>query len=332
MSKKSYLSDLTLKRTRQPSEAAYVLRFLAPLRRVLGPTLVATVLAGIVLGVLGSATADAAPGRRAAATTKVASPGPTPAGVARALWVWDQPSAKGLVAFAQQRGIRDLFVSVPNDLPSSPRLAWVSGLARLAAPAGLRLQALGGDPAWVDDPAGALAWQQAALSTGLFSGVHVDLEPWAHPDWETDRATVVAEYLSVLSRLAGATSLPVEADVSFWLWTVDDGHGGPLDAAVLDRVDRVTIMSYRTTVLGPDSITATGAHTLATAAAAGKPARLAVETNDLGDDPVARKQTFFGQTEAVLRTALDQVDTAEAGRPSYAGVAVEDHAGYLALR
>ena len=45
-------------------------------------------------------------------------------------------------------------------------------------------------------------------------------------------------------------------------------------------------MSYRDTATGPDSISGLGATALAAAAAAGKPARLAVETNDLGSTPV----------------------------------------------
>ncbi len=47
---------------------------------------------------------------------------------------------------------------------------------------------------------------------------------------------------------------------------------------------------------------------------------------------MSAKQTFYGATEAAANTALDQVDAAEAGVPSYAGMAVHDYAGYAALR
>jgi hypothetical protein len=60
--------------------------------------------------------------------------------------------------------------------------------------------------------------------------------------------------------------------------------------------------------------------------------RLAVETNNLGSDPVSAKQTFFGTTEAAVNTALDQVDAAESRVASYAGMAVHDYAGFDALR
>jgi len=57
-----------------------------------------------------------------------------------------------------------------------------------------------------------------------------------------------------------------------------------------------------------------------------------VETNFLGSDAVSAKQTFYGRTEAAVNTALGQIDTAEAGSPGYAGLAVHDYAGYDALR
>jgi hypothetical protein len=288
-----------------------------------------------VLGALLAAAVLSLTGVPAAAAQPAARTG-TPAAAqparARGMWVWNQPTPKTLVAFAQARGITELFVSVPNDLPSSARLTWVRSLSRLAVPAGIRLQALGGDPGWIDAPAAAVAWQDAALSTGLFSGVHVDIEPWQRPDWANDQARDVAGYLDTFDRLQAATTLPLEADVPFWLWTLSTADGTRVDAAVLARVDKVTVMSYRDTVSGADSITDVAARTLDAGLTAGKPVRLAVETSDLGSDPVSAKQTFYGSTEAAVNAALDQVDAAEAGGGSYAGMAVHDYAGYDALR
>ena len=177
-----------------------------------------------------------------------------------------------------------------------------------------------------------MAWADAALSTGLYSGVHVDIEPWQRADWSTDQARVVAGYLDTYDRLQAATALPLEADVPFWLWTLSTADGTAVDAAVLARVDKVTVMSYRDTVTGADSITDVAARTRAAGVATGKPVRLAVETNNLGSDPVSAKQTFYGGTEAAVNTALDQVDAAESGVGSYAGMAVHDYTGYSALR
>lgn len=249
----------------------------------------------------------------------------------RATWVGPRPDALTLVSWARKQSVTELFLQVGPDLVSSPDLAWVRSVVTQAGAAGIRVAALGGEITWIDHPCLALAWQQSALLTGLFDGVHVDIEPWTRSDWDSRRDAVVDGYLGVIEMLATATSLPLEADIAFWLHTVPTATGTPLDQAVMDRVDAVTVMSYRNTVCGPDSITSIGAHALASAAAVGIPCRLAVETNYLGDDAVSRKQTFHGTSVRTLELALTTVDAAESGTPAYAGMAVHDYAGWRAL-
>ena len=258
--------------------------------------------------------------------------GAAPATPQRAMWVWDRPQVRSLVAFATKNGVQDLFVSVPADLPASGQLGWFRTLRTQTSAAGIRVHALGSETGWIDDVPAALRWESSALGTGLFDGVHLDVEPWLHGAWGgPGQAGMLERYLDLLDRMEAATPLRVEADIAFWLDQVAV-PAGRLDEAVLARVDAVTVMSYRTTVTGPDSITGVGAAALDAAARAGKPARLAVETNDLGSDPVSRKQTFWGSSQAQLGTALAAVDAAEAGSTAYAGIAVHDRAGWEALR
>lgn len=257
----------------------------------------------------------------------------TPAPAARAMWVWTRPAVSTLVSFASSHGVRALFVSVPADLPHATDLAWVRTLAGQASTAGIRLYALGSDTGWIDDPQAAVAWETAALSTGYFAGVHLDVEPWLHADWGTpNQPALLGRYLDLLDQVNAASTLPVELDISFWLHTLAAPDGSPLDVAVMSRVDAVTVMSYRSTATGPDSITDIGAHALATAAAAGIPARLAVETNYLGSDAASRKQTFSGMRASALTSAMAAVDAAEVGAPAYAGISVEDYNGWKVLK
>jgi hypothetical protein len=55
------------------------------------------------------------------------------------------------------------------------------------------------------------------------------------------------------------------------------------------------------------------------------------ETNDLGDDPVAQKQTFHGQTRSELAEQVAQVEAALSGQAGWAGIAIHDSVGYAAL-
>lgn len=260
-------------------------------------------------------------------------PAATPPPGARAMWVWTRPAVSTLVSFASSHGVHALFVSVPADLPHATDLAWVRTLAGQASSAGIRLYALGSDTGWIDDPQAAVTWERAALSTGYFAGVHLDIEPWLHADWGTaNQSALLGRYLDLLDQVNAATTLPVELDISFWLHTVTAPDGSALDVAVMSRVDAVTVMSYRNTATGADSITGIGAQALATAAAAGIPARLAVETNYLGSDAVSRKQTFSGLRASALTSAMAAVDGAEVGAPAYNGVSVEDYNGWKALK
>ncbi|WP_157682718.1 hypothetical protein [Nocardioides scoriae] len=201
----------------------------------------------------------------------------------------------------------------------------------LASARGVRIAALGSATEWIDDPRAALAWQADALATGLFDGVHLDVEPWLHPAWDRDRARVVVGYLHLLDLLAEASVRRLEVDVAWWGHEVATPGGVPLDRAVAQRVDATTAMVYRDTATGPDSVTDLGRHVLATAAATGTPCRLAVETRFVGTDPASRRQSFWGRDQRVLHQALAAVDVALRDHPSYAGTAVHDHRGWTDL-
>ena len=282
-------------------------------------------LAAAVLSLTGAGAASAA---QPAARTGAPVTGSAQSAWARGMWVWNQPTPKNLVAFAQARGITELFVSVPNNLPTSARLTWVKSVEQARRPRGDPAAGARGRPGLDRRPGrgGGLAGRGAVDRAVLRRARRH--RAWQRADWDTDQARVVAGYLDTYDRLQAATTLPLEADVPFWLWTLGTADGTAVDAAVLARVDKVTVMSYRDTVTGADSITDIAARTLAAGVTAGKPVRLAVETNNLGSDPVSAKQTFYGSTEAAVNTALDQVDAAESGVASYAGMAVHDYAGY----
>jgi hypothetical protein len=256
-----------------------------------------------------------------------AASGPAPG---RAMWVWDRPPVDELVGFASEQGVRELFVSAPNALAGSPDLGWYRQLRAATRDAGVRVQALGSETTWIDNRKAALAWQSSALSTGLFDGVHYDVEPWIHPRWAADRTAVARSYLALLDDLARATALPVEVDLAFWLDEVKV-NGQRLDVAAIARVDAVSVLTYRTRATGPDSITALGAKALDAGARAGKPVRLSVETRYLGDDAVAAKQSFHGRTRTELERVLAEVDAAEASSASYRGMAVHDRTGWVDL-
>ena len=128
-----------------------------------------------------------------------------------------------------------------------------------------------------------------------------------------------------------ASTLPLEADIAYWLHSYDAPDGRPLDRAVMEELNAVTVMSYRNRARGPDGITTIGKQALKTAARVGIPCRLAAETMYYGDTATERKQTFNSRNLRSMRRILRRVDRIEKGNPNYNGVAVHHYASWRAL-
>jgi hypothetical protein len=254
-----------------------------------------------------------------------ATAGPTTATAGtRAMWLWSKPAPAEVVAWAQAHGVREILAHTP----AKPDLAWLRDLRTRSAAAGISLAALGGDPAWTTQHAAALSWVRAVASTGLFDAVHVDVEPHALPAWQTDRAKTAQQYVTMLDKMAATTTLTFEADVAFWYGEVLLPKKQNLADEVLRRVDAVTVMSYRDTATGPNSVAAVGADFLRRGAALGTPVRLGVETEPLTECAYC---TFAEEGAAALDAALAQIESAGAAEPSFAGIAVHHYDSWRRL-
>ncbi len=250
----------------------------------------------------------------------------------RAMWVWDTSDPQAIVTLATTRGIGQLYAAVPPHVDSSPKLAELQQLVALADAAGLRVDALGGDPGWVDNPAWVVTnWLQPALATGLFTGVHVDIEPYTTVAWTKNRKAVIKKYLTTLDTLrTAATGTPIEADIPFWFDEVA-ANSSTLDREIMRRTDAVTVMAYRNRAAGPDGTIALASAEVAAGEQLGRPVRIGQETNFLGTDPTEVKQTFHGMTLAQMDGQLVLVQDAFAASPAFAGLAIHDALGYAAI-
>ena len=249
----------------------------------------------------------------------------------RATWVWERPPPRDLIAWVRGQDVRELFVAVRAGVQTPADLAWLRSVVQRAHVHGIRVAALGGDPGWVDDPEPALTWLQRVLATRLFDGVHVDVEVWDHDDWEERPVELGTAFVGLLRQLQDASPLRLEADIAFHLHTVSTASGESLESAVMRVVDAVTVLSYRNTVSGPDSITDVARSAVTTASRRGVPCRLAVETKDLGADPIV--------TQADLPRARQGRPRPRPGRRRprlvdvavYRGLAVHDYDHWRAL-
>ncbi|MEV0563132.1 hypothetical protein [Dactylosporangium sp. NPDC050588] len=241
----------------------------------------------------------------------------------RAMWLWSQADPAAVVPWATGQRITEIFVAVPWQ-PTAAQLARLKDLRTRTRAAGIRLSALGGDPSWALDPASAVAWRERATATGLFDGIHLDVEPYLLPGWTTDQPRIVAGYLAMLDAVRTAGPEPLDADVPFWLATVPAGKGNLADA-VIARVHAITVMSYRDSAAG---VVGVGADLLARGQSAGRPVRLAAETRPLADCAYC---TFASGTRSALSTALSTVDTEAARYTSFNGIAIHDYDSWSSM-
>ncbi len=163
-----------------------------------------------------------------------------------------------------------------------------------------------------------------------FDGLHLDVEPHALKQWKHDQQKLVAEYLSLMRKLAPLRG-PLEVDVQFAYGRITTPGGSTFADDILDTVDGVTVMSYRDTAAGPNGMVAIAQDWLQRATVAAKPIWLAAETNPY---PSCVYCTFYEEGQAQMASVLAEVDTtvrASGLYPTYHGISIEDLDGWLAL-
>ncbi|WP_041840495.1 hypothetical protein [Actinoplanes friuliensis] len=245
----------------------------------------------------------------------------------RAMWLWGDDPADEVVPWAAQQNVSEIFVYVAPSVLTNGDLARLQEMKQLADTRKIKLRALGGDPDWVGDHAAALAWQRAVVSTGIFSGIHLDVEPYLTDGWTDDLQGTETAFLKLLDRMRGGSVLPIDADVPFWFGEYKVGKKNLADE-VLRRVNSVTVMSYRDTAVGPNSIMAISQDWLTRGKNAGKRVRLGAETVPLVDCPHC---TFHEEGAGRLQEELAKVDAATRKSAAFAGVAVHRYGTWRTL-
>jgi hypothetical protein len=277
---------------------------------------------GLVTAIL-MATSLALPAASSAgsAASSAAAPG------TRAMWLWSNATGVNVIGFARNHGIQEVFVHVDPAVLTNGDLPRLQDMKQRAASVGIRLTALGGDATWTTNHAAALAWQKAVVATGLFSGVHLDVEPYVTAGWSSNLAGTATSYLALLDKLRVGSALPLEVDVPFWYGQYTVG-GKNLATEVLKRVAAVTVMSYRDTGTGTGSILDVSQDWLARGAANGKRVRLGAETERLADCAYC---TFAEEGATRLGAELAKVDAATRGANAFAGIAVHHYESWRDL-
>ncbi|MBN1655231.1 MAG: hypothetical protein JXA30_15790 [Deltaproteobacteria bacterium] len=246
------------------------------------------------------------------------APSPAARTTRKALWLWttariieDAEAQRALIDFCKRERLSDLFMQ----LPYSARLKdgkWAirfdekemgSLIAKLSR-AGVRVDALDGDPRYALEHNHAkviaviqalVAYNNRASPERRFRAVRFDIEPYLLPEYGGGKKQdILRQYLNLL-RGSRATArrgrLAFAVDIPFWFdernkffEKTAELDGRPMSEWVIDTVDSLAIMDYRTKAYGPDGAIAHGRDELEYAAKRGKPVFVGLETVELPDE------------------------------------------------
>jgi len=244
----------------------------------------------------------------------------TRSSVHRGMWVWNTKELLGqdveqlrLAAFCKQTGITEIFLQLPYEIAEKDgkkEVLWdkaevASLLSRLHS-ARIKVHALDGDPRFA-----LRQWHSHVLATirsviqfngsvrpeERFDGIRYDNEPYLLPGFAgVQKEAIIEQYLELLrssKELAGPAGLEFGVDIPFWFdqkneffEPIAQVRNRPLTEHILDIVDNIGIMDYRTDAYGADGVIAHAIGELAYASAKGKKVFIGLETTDLPDETI----------------------------------------------
>lgn len=270
-----------------------------------------------------------------------------------AVWEWQEnvitdPAAQSaFFAFAATHGINSVYVACESAIQNNqPALI---AFLEAAAAHGLTSELLFGDARWVL-PGSGYPYQGYAVSlvsvytaqllsqmtTGKPVAVHFDVEPYSLKQWKVEQNTIALDYVSLVTQLEAAAQplgLKLAVDVPYWYSTIPVTQGSlttPMNQLVLNIVDRYVIMDYWDTASRIER-QATTDMTYA-GGIAGKQVVIGVLTT-CGQTPA--NQSFCNTSPhngtADMESVLALVRKTEAPNAAFAGLAIEDYAGFSVL-
>ncbi len=238
----------------------------------------------------------------------------------KAMWLWETnkilrnpEEQKTFFDFCKKQRITDLFVQIPYEAEKEGKrwkISWNSmemrPLISKLSQAGIRVHALDGDPRfalreWHGRSIALLEkiieYNQSVSSNERFFGIRYDNEPYLLPQFGgIHKESVLKEYLELAEKsqaLARQAGLVFGVDIPFWFDGFNEFfepsaslEGRPMSERIIDVVDNVGIMDYRTIAYGADGVIEHGTNELKYAAKKGKKVFIGLETVPLPDETI----------------------------------------------
>ncbi len=258
----------------------------------------------------------------------------------KAIWLWetekivvDPEEQLKLIAFCKTQGIKDLFLQIPYEAKKKKEkweILWDSSkIRKLIAglhEAGIIVHALDGDPRFalkewhgrvIATIQSIIKYNKEVTPQESFDGIRYDIEPYLLPSFAGVRKEVVLkQYLSLLKAsrlLAKQANLIFGVDIPFWLDNRNqffepavEVEGRPVIELIIDIVDNIGIMDYRTQAYGADGVIAHAYSELQYAAKRNKKVFVGLETVELPDETILEFGSYGSGSQILLRNLNDK--------------------------
>lgn len=261
----------------------------------------------------------------------------------RSTWLWDTAAIKDrsdeIIQFLADRQADQLYLQIDQSLPAAVYQSFIEK----ANAGGISVHALDGAPKWATAKGEAAmrsffswvaAYQEQASPAQQFSGIHLDIEPYLLPGWESNYKNTVVNYQTRMlqaASLSAELSLPLGADIPFWFDEMMFSNKFGKDSLagwVIKNTDSVTIMAYRDTAAGPNGMIELSRNEVELAAQYGKKIEIAAET---GASSEAAYITFYEEGTLRMEEQLSLVRDAYSS-DSHVGFAVHHLQSWMDLR
>lgn len=219
------------------------------------------------------------------------------------VWWWDNRiDSTTYIDFAEDNNINEIYYysSSLNDKTDS--------FIEQANSKNIKVYWLIGKYQWIEDNslldekfATYIAYQNEYKNK--FEGIHIDIEPHQHPEFDLRRQELITKYVELVIALNKKyKDIKLEYDIPFWLdekVTIDD-ISKPAYEFVIDNSSKVTVMSYRDSA---EKIYDVAKEEIEYAKVNNKTLNLSVETSQNEDDIV----TFYEEGKDYMMNELSKL-------------------------
>lgn len=237
--------------------------------------------------------------------------------ISKGTWLWDTNKivneGKEIVKFMKNNKFNELYLQINTDIKEDIYSEFIEN----AYKNGIKVYALDGNPKWVfEDKREGLNnffdwvkdYNKNVSQTQKFVGIHLDVEPYTLPEWNTKKDILVKNYKNYIDYSLNKSremNLNLAVDIPFWFDEVNFDKEN-LAEWVISKVDGINIMAYRDKIYGEGNIIDICKNEVEFSKKYNKKLIISVETGDTKEGDFV---TFYQEGREYMMNELNKLST-----------------------